>query len=220
MVSFIDAHREAYGVESICAQVPIAPSQYYEHKARQADSERVPARQRRDTTLIPEIRRVHRENFGVYGVRKVWRQLAREDIRVARCTVERLMRALGLRGVVRGRKCRTTFADEHAERPLDRVQRQFQASRPNALWVADFTYVATWTGFMYVAFVIDVFARRIIGWRVARSMHAELVLDALEQALWSRSDIKGVVHHSDRGSQPGLNWSSQHYFERHSVALH
>ena len=201
MVSLVDAHREAYGVESICAQLPIAPSQYYEHKARQAAPERAPARQRRDTTLIAEIRRVHAENFGVYGVRKVWRQLAREDIAVARCTVERLMRALSLRGVVRGRKCRTTFADERAERPLDRVKRQFQASRPNELWVADFTYVATWTGFVYVAFVIDVFARRIIGWRVARSMHAELVLDALEQALWSRSDIEGVVHHRDRGSR-------------------
>ena len=201
MVSFVDAHREAYGVESICAQVPIAPSQYYEVKAREIDPERRPPRLQRDEALLPQIQRVHAENFGVYGVRKVWRQLAREDIAVARCTVERLMRALRLRGVVRGRKCRTTFADERAERPLDRVQRQFQASRPNALWVADFTYVATWTGFVYVAFVIDVFARRIIGWRVARSMHAELVLDALEQALWSRSDIKGVVHHSDRGSQ-------------------
>jgi len=201
MVSFIDAHRDVYGVEPICAQLPIAPSQYYEHKGRQADPERRPPRLRRDEALRPQIRRVHAENFGVYGARKVWRQLGREDIVVARCTVERLMRSLGLQGVVRGRKCRTTIAEEGAERPLDRVNRQFEANRPNQLWVADFTYVATWTGFVYVAFVIDVFARRIIGWRVARSMHAELVLNALEQAIWSRSGIEGVVHHSDRGSQ-------------------
>ena len=202
MVSFIDAHRAEYGVESICAQLPIAPSQYYEHKAREADPERLPPRLRRDRRA--RCRRSAastRRTSSVYGARKVWRQLGREDVAVARCTVERLMRSLGLQGAVRGRKCRTTIADDSAERPLDRVKRQFQASRPNQLWVADFTYVATWAGFVYVAFVIDVFARRIIGWRVARSMHAELVLDALEQALWSRSGIKGVVHHSDRGSQ-------------------
>lgn len=150
---------------------------------------------------LKELERVHEENFRVYGARKIWRQLGREGFPVARCTVERLMRMLGLQGVVRGRKRRTTFGDDRAERPLDRVNRQFQASRPNELWVADFTYVATWTGFVYVAFVIDVFARRIIGWRVARSMHTELVLDALEQALWARSGAKGVVHHSDRGRQ-------------------
>ena len=201
MVSFIDAHRAEYGVESICTQLPIAPSLYYEQKARQADPERLPPRLRRDVRLAGDIRRVYQQNFHVYGARKVWRQLGREDIEVARCTVERLMRSLGLQGAVRGRKCRTTIADDSTERPLDRVNRQFQASRPNQLWVADFTYVATWAGFVYVAFVVDVFARRIIGWRVARSMHAELVLDALEQALWSRSGIKGVVHHSDRGSQ-------------------
>lgn len=201
MVSFIDTNRDAYGVESICKQLPIAPSLYYEHKARQADPGRMPPRLRRDEALIPQIRRVHEENFGVYGARKVWRQLGREEIEVARCTVERLMRSLGLQGVVRGRKCRTTIADDGARRPLDRVNRQFVATRPNQLWVADFTYVATWAGFVYTAFVIDVFARRIIGWRVARSMSAELVLDALEQAIWSRSGIDGVVHHSDRGSQ-------------------
>jgi transposase InsO family protein len=166
MVSFIDAHRDQYGVESICAQLPIAPSQYYEHKAREADPRRLPPRLQRDRGLVPEIHRVHAENFAVYGARKVWRQLQREDIAVARCTVERLMRSRGLQGAVRGRKCRTTIPDDRAERPLDRVNRQFQASRPNQLWVADFTYVATWTGFVYVAFVIDVFARRIIGWRV------------------------------------------------------
>jgi transposase InsO family protein len=156
---------------------------------------------RRDRALTPQISRVYEENFHVYGARKVWRQLGREDFKVARCTVERLMRSLGLQGAVRGRKCRTTIAEEGVGRPLDLVKRQFQASRPNQLWVADFTYVATWAGFVYVAFVIDVFARRIVGWRVARSMRAELVLDALEQALWSRSGTKGVVHHSDRGSQ-------------------
>ena len=201
MVSFIDEHRAEYGVESICAQLPIAPSMYYEHKARETQPERLPPRLRRDRALVPEICRVHEENFRVYGVRKVWRQLGREGQVVARCTVERLMRAQGLRGVVRGRKCRTTIPDDSAARPLDRVNRQFQASRPNQLWVADFTYVATWAGFVYVAFVIDVFARRIIGWRVSRSMHTELVLDALEQALWSRAGAAGVVHHSDRGSQ-------------------
>jgi transposase InsO family protein len=201
MASFIDAHRGHYGVEPICRELPIAPSRYYDYKAREADPGRLPPRLQRDRALASEIRRVHEENFGVYGARKVWRQLGRENILVARCTVERLMRSLGLQGVVRGRRCRTTRADEHAERPLDRVRRQFLASRPNELWVADFTYVATWSGFVYVAFVVDVFARRIIGWRVSRSMHAELVLDALEQALWSRSRVEGVVHHSDRGSQ-------------------
>jgi len=201
MIAFIDAHRDAYGVESICAQLPIAPSTYYEHKRRQIDPSRVPARVRRDGELRGSIRRVWDDNFQVYGARKVWRQLNREQIPVARCTVERLMRSLGLQGAMRGRKCRTTIADDSAERPLDHVNRQFQATRPNELWVADFTYVATWSGFVYVAFVIDVFARRIIGWRVARSMHAELVLDALEQAIWSRSGVEGVVHHSDRGSQ-------------------
>ena len=156
---------------------------------------------RRDEELCAQIRRVHQDNFRVYGARKVWRQLRREDVAVARCTVERLMRRLGLQGVVRGRRCRTTIADDAAERPLDRVNRQFKASRPNELWVADFTYVATWSGFVYVAFVVDVFARRIIGWRVARTMRTDLVLDALEQALWSRVNVCGVVHHSDRGSQ-------------------
>jgi transposase InsO family protein len=201
MVAFIDAQRGQHGVEPICEELQIAPSTYYEHKARQADPQRLPARACRDRELVPEIHRVYEENFGVYGARKVWRQLGREAFVVARCTVERLMRVLGLQGVVRGRRCRTTIPDDSAARPLDRVNRRFAASRPNELWVADFTYVATWGGFVYVAFVIDVFARRIIGWRVARSMSAELVLDALEQALWSRSGVHGVVHHSDRGSQ-------------------
>jgi putative transposase len=201
MVAFIDAHRGEHGVEPICEQLQIAPSTYYEHRARQADPQRLPPRLKRDQILIPEIRRVYEQNFGVYGARKVWRQMGREAIEVARCTVERLMGMLGLQGVVRGRRCRTTIPDESTVRPLDRVNRQFHASGPNQLWVADFTYVATWAGFVYVAFVIDVFSRRIIGWRVARSMSAELVLDALEQALHARSDVQGVVHHSDRGSQ-------------------
>jgi putative transposase len=201
MVSFIDEHRAQYGVEPICTQLPIAPSVYYEQKAQETKPERVPPRVQRDIAMSGQIQRVYEENFKVYGARKVWRQLGREDIGIARCTVERLMRSLGLQGVRRGKWCRTTIADTATNRPADLVQRQFKAARPNQLWVADFTYVATWTGFVYVAFVIDVFARRVIGWRVARSMQTDLVLDALEQAIWSRSKIDGVVHHSDRGSQ-------------------
>ena len=170
MVSFIDAHRDAYGVESICAQLPIAPSTYYEHKAREADPERLPPRLRRDRELSDEIQRVWEENFRVYGARKVWRQLNREQVTVARCTVERLMQKLGLQGAVRGRTCRTTVSDDAADRPADLVNRQFTATRPNQLWVADITFVATWAGFVYVAFVIDVYARRIVGWRVANSL--------------------------------------------------
>jgi putative transposase len=203
MMAFIDDHREAYGVEPICRVLPIAPSTYYAHAARRADPGRLPARARSDATLMGEIQRVHEANFGVYGVRKVWRQLAREGIVVARCTVARLMRAMGLAGVVRGKKHRTTIPDPAAACPRDRVNRQFQAPRPNALWVADFTYVATWAGFVYVAFVIDAFARRIVGWRVSRTAHASFVLDALEQALHERRPAHGggLVHHSDRGSQ-------------------
>ncbi len=202
MVSFIDEYRDAHGVESICKQLPIAPSTYYEAKARQADPSRLPLRVQRDAELIPEITRVFEDNFRVYGARKVWLQLNREDWVVARCTIERLMTQLGISGAVRGGKSyRTTIPDDTAERPADLVQRQFQAARPNQLWVADFTYVATWTGVVYVAFVIDVFSRSIVGWRVSRSMKAELVLDALEQALWARGSAEGLIHHSDRGSQ-------------------
>jgi putative transposase len=201
MVSFIDQHRAAYGVEPICAQAPIAPSTYYEHKAREAKPERLPRRARRDVEISAQIRRVYDKNFQVYGARKIWRQLARERVTVARCTIERLMRRLGLQGVVRGGKRRTTISRDQTEYPADLVKRQFVAIRPDQLWVADFTYVATWAGFVYAAFVIDAFSRRVIGWRVSRSMHTDLVLDALEQALWSRSGAKGVVHHSDRGSQ-------------------
>jgi len=210
MIAYIDDHKDRYGVEPICAVLPIAPSTYYEHKAREADPERRPPRVKRDQVLSGEVRRVWEENFQVYGARKVWRQLNREGIPAARCTVERLMRSQGLRGVVRGRRCRTTIGDEAADRPLDRVNRQFAATRPNQLWVADITFVATWTGFVYVAFVVDVYARRIVGWRVSRSLKTELVLDALEQALWSRRDIDGLVHHSDRGCQ----YLSVRYTER------
>jgi transposase InsO family protein len=201
MVSFIDAHRAQYGVEPICKELPIAPSVYFEARARQADPARLPARARRDAALSEQIQHVHSAHFGVYGARKVWRQLQRDNVVAARCTVERLMRRLGLQGVIRGRRCRTTIADDGAALPSDRVERKFIAERPNQLWVADFTYVATWSGFVYTAFVIDVFARRIIGWRVARSMRTELVLDALEQAIWSRRPPPGVIHHSDHGSQ-------------------
>jgi transposase InsO family protein len=202
MVSFIDEHREEHGVEPICQQLPIAPSTYYEQKAREADPSRLPERVVRDTQLREEIERVWKENFGVYGVRKVWRQLKREEIEVARCTVERLMREMGLRGAIRGRKYkRTTIGDEAAPRPADLVQRDFTADRPNRLWVADLTYVATWAGFVYVAFITDVFSRKIVGWRVSSSLRSDLALDALEQALHARSEIDHLVHHSDRGVQ-------------------
>ena len=203
MVSFIDAHREAYGVEPVCKELPIAPSTYYESKAREAGRAPVPARTRRDAELRAEIGRVWEENFGVYGVRKVWRALNREGLLVARCTVARLMGELGLRGVVRGRRAKTTRAAKEPTRPADRVNRVFEASRPNALWVADLTYVATWRGFVYVAFVVDAYARRIVGWRVSNSLHTELALDALEQALYDRAVAPegALVHHSDRGTQ-------------------
>jgi putative transposase len=190
MIAFIDEHRAVYGVEPICRVLPIAPSTYHAHAARRADPKRLPARARRDAALMIEIRRVYEANFCVYGVRKIWRQLGREGIGVARCTVARLMRAMGLAGVVRGKKVRTTVPNPAAACPLDRVNRNFKTPRPNALWVSDFTYVATWAGFVYVAFVIDAYARRIVGWRVSRSARADFVLDALEQALhWSKPFI-------------------------------
>ena len=201
MVSFIDQHRGAYGVEPICAELPIAPSTYYEYKAREADPERVPARHRRDAVLVIDIRRVWEENFRVYGARKVWKQLNREQIRIAKCTTERLMQRLGLQGIRRGKAYKTTIPDDDAARPADLVQREFTATRPNQLWVADITYVATWRGVVYVAFVVDVFARRIVGWRVWNSLRTDLVLDALEQALYARTGTDGLVHHSDHGSQ-------------------
>jgi len=203
MIAFIDDHRAAYGVEPICRVLPIAPSTYHAHVARRADPTRSSARAKRDDALKPEVRRVFEENFGVYGVRKVWQQLGREGHDVARCTVARLMRSLGLQGVIRGKPIRTTISDKAAPCPLDHVNRQFKAARPNALWLSDFTYVATWAGFVYVAFIIDAYARRIVGWRASRTAHAGFVLDALEQALHDRRPLHrgGLVHHSDRGSQ-------------------
>ena len=201
MVKFIDEHREGPGVEPICRQLPIAPSIYYEQKAREADPSRLPKRSVRDIALREKIERVWKENFGVYGARKVWRQLLREEVSVARCTVERLMRAMGLQGVVRGRKVKTTIPDDLAERPMDLVRRDFTADRPNRLWVADLTYVATWSGFVYVAFITDVFSRKIVGWRVSNSLRSDLALDALEQAFHARPDLQQLVHHSDRGVQ-------------------
>ena len=201
MVTFIDEHRDEHGVEPICEQLPIAPSTYHEQKAREVDPSRLPARAVRDVALREEIERVWKENFGVYGARKVWRQLIREEIDVARCTVERLMREMGLQGVVRGRKVRTTIADELTQRPADLVRRDFTADRPNQLWVADLTYVATWRGFVYVAFITDVFSRKIVGWRVSNSLRSDLALDALEQALHARPAFDRLVHHSDRGVQ-------------------
>ena len=212
MVAFIDQHRETYGVESICAVLPIAPSTYFLQKAQDHDPTTRSARAQRVKDLRIAIQRVWDEHQQVYGPRKVWRQLRREQVDVARCTVERLMRAMGLRGAVRGRAwVITTRPDAGAARPADLVERQFTATRPNQLWVADFTYVATWRGFVYVAFVIDVFARRIVGWRVSSSLATNFVLDALEQAIYDRrGDLEDLVHHSDRGTQ----YLSMRYTER------
>jgi transposase InsO family protein len=203
MVAFIDEHRRTYGVEPICRVLPIAPSTYYAHRAVARDPERRCARAKRDDVLRVEVRRVWDESYGgVYGAEKVWRQLRIEKFAVARCTVERLMRQMGLSGAVRGRTFKvTTVTDEALSRPQDLVQREFKAERPNQLWVADLTYVATWTGFVYVAFVIDVFARAIVGWRVSRSLRSDLALDALEQALHARPISAELVHHSDHGVQ-------------------
>jgi len=202
MKAFVDVHRQGYGVEPICKVLQFAPSAYRRHAARQRDPSLISQRAQRDVALKPQIRRVWDANMQVYGADKVWKQLNREGIRVARCTGERLMRAMGLAGVVRGKVVRTTVQDGKAVCPLDRVNRQFKAQRPNQLWVSDFTYVSTWQGWLYVAFVIDVYARRIVGWKVSRTMHTDFVLDALEQALYARRPERDrLVHHSDRGSQ-------------------
>ena len=203
MRAFVDAHRASFGVEPICHVLQIAPSGYRRHAAQQRDPALRCARARRDESLIPQIERVWQVNLQAYGADKVWRQMNREGVKVARCTVERLMRRLGLRGVVRGKVIRTTIPDARAPCPLDRVNRQFKAERPNQLWVSDFTYVSTWQGWLYVAFVIDVFARCIVGWRVSGSMHTDFVLDALDQALHARQPERdrSLIHHSDRGSQ-------------------
>ena len=203
MNAFIDEHRARHGIEPICSALQVAPSAYRRYAARRRNPALVPARAQRDAQLLPKVERVYDQNLRVYGADKVWRQLRREGTAVARCTVERLMRLRGLRGARRGRAVRTTVPDAKAACPQDRVNRQFKAQRPNELWVADFTYVSTWQGFVYVAFVIDVFARYIVGWRVSSSMQTDFVLDALEQALYARRPERedALVHHSDRGSQ-------------------
>jgi putative transposase len=203
MVAFIDDHRECFGVEPICAVLPIAPSTYFRHKLERRDPTRRSARAQRDDVLRAIIRRIYTEHRSVYGPRKVWKQMGREGLREARCRVRRLMRAMGFSGAVRGRAWTVTHASADADRPLDLVDRHFTATRPNQLWVSDFTYVATWRGFVYVAFVIDVFARRIVGWRVSSSLATDFVLDALEQAIYDRCGgaVEGLVHHSDRGTQ-------------------
>ncbi len=203
MRAFIDRYRDTHGVEPICKVLQIAPSGYRRHAAQQRHPARRCARDKRDEGLIPQIQRVWEANLKVYGADKVWHQMNREGIPVARCTVERLMRRLELRGVIRGKVVRTTVPDTTVPCPLDRVNRQFKADRPNQLWVSDFTYVSTWQGWLYVAFIIDVFARRIVGWRVSSAMRTDFVLDALEQALYARQPERedALVHHSDRGSQ-------------------
>jgi transposase InsO family protein len=203
MMKFIDRYRDKHGVEPICKVLQIAPSGYWRHAARQRRPELRSARTRRDEVMLPMIENVWRSNLQVYGADKVWRQLGREGVRVARCTVERLMSRNGMRGAIRGKRVRTTISDPTVPCPLDRVNRQFKADRPNQLWVSDFTYVSTWQGWLYVAFVIDVFARRIVGWRASSSMDTDFVLDALEQALYDRrpGDDDALIHHSDRGSQ-------------------
>ena len=198
---FVDAYRNEFGVEPICRVVQLAPSTYWSHKRRGRS-----ARSLRDEELKPEIMRVFSENFGVYGAPKIWAQLNREGIRVARCTVERLMRDLGIQGAVRGKVKRTTTpGDDPTARPADLVDRQFVASAPNRLWVADITYVRSWSGFVYVSFVTDVFSRRIVGWQASKSLRTDLALNALEQAIWERNrdgaDLDGLIHHSDRGTQ-------------------
>jgi transposase InsO family protein len=216
MYRCVDAHRATHGVELICKALQIAPSGYWRYAARSKDPSKRCDRAKRDEQLWPQVQRVWDANRRVYGVDKVYKQMNREAITVARCTVERLMRKLGLQGVRRGKHMRTTWPDPKAPCPLDRVNRQFKASRPNELWVSDFTYVSTWQGFVYVAFVIDVFARRIVGWRVSRSMRTDFVLDALEQALYARRRERdeGLICHSDRGSQ----YVSIRYTERLSEA--
>ncbi|PWJ46440.1 putative transposase [Quadrisphaera granulorum] len=205
MVAFIDDHRQEFGVEPICtvltkAGAQIAPSTYYAAKTRAPSARAV-----RDEALKVDIVRLYEANLGVYGARKIWRALHREGVEVARCTVERLMGDLGLVGVVRGRRTRTTVPAEHANRPGDLVERCFTSDAPDRLWVADLTYVPTWSGFVYVAFVMDVFSRRVVGWRCSTSLRTDLALDALEQGLWQRArdarDVTGLVHHSDRGVQ-------------------
>ena len=222
MVSFIDEHRATYGVEPICRVLPIAPSTYYARKVVQREPTRRSERAKRDEELRGEIQRVFDDNFAVYGAYKVWRQLNREGTRVARCTIERLMRQLGLQGAIRGRPHRTTRTDASSTRPLDLVDRDFTAPGPNRLWVADLTYVRTWSGFAYVAFVTDAYSRRIVGWNASRSLKSELALNALEHAIWERRrhshDLEGLVHHSDQGVQYLSIRSTERLAENHVVS--
>ena len=203
MMDFIEESREAHGVEPICRALQFAPSTYYDRRAIMLDPDRASARAKSDAAMSVKIDATWDANRKLYGARKIWHVLRRQGEDVARCTVERLMRRLGIRGVVRGKKVITTNPDTSLPCPDDKVNRLFMADRPNKLWVSDFTYVPTWSGTVYVAFVIDVFARRIVGWRVSTSMKTQFVLDALEQAIWQRKtpDNKSLVHHSDRGSQ-------------------
>ena len=201
MVSFVDEHRDQYGVESICRELPIAPSTFYEQQARRRNPDLRPDREKRDEERKPEILRIWRENRCVYGAHKIWKQSRREGRTIPRCTVERLMRVLGISGVTRGKRIRTTVPDDAADRPADLVNREFVADRPNQLWVADLTYVSTWRGSVYTAFVVELFSRKIVGWRVSNSLRTDLALDALEQAIYARDDTDGLIHHSDRGSQ-------------------
>ena len=211
MIGFIDDHRVMHGVSAICRVLPIAPSTYYACLAVRADPSKASARQQRDAVLRPKIQKVWDDNWKVYGVRKAWRQLCREGEAAARCTVARLMASIGLRGIVRGKALKTTTPDTSVPCPRDKVNRVFQAPAPNMLWVSDFTYVSTWQGFVYVAFVIDTFANRIVGWKASRSAKTDFVLDAFEQALYARRPTYqgGLIHHSDRGGQGSLNRSSQ-----------
>jgi putative transposase len=203
MIGFIDDQRMVHGVESICRVLPIAPSTYYACLAVRADPTKASPRQQQDAALRPKIQKVWDDNWKVYGVRKAWRQLCREGEAVARCTVARLMAGMGLRGIIRGKVARTTAPDTSVPCPRDKVNRQFRAPAPNMLWVSDFTYVSTLQGFVYIAFVIDTFANRIVGWKASRSAKTDFVLDALEQALYARRPIYqgGLIHHSDRGGQ-------------------
>lgn len=203
MIAFIEAHRSVFGVEPICKVLPIAPSTYYQHRLVAKDPSRASKRARADAALCDDIKRIWQDNRRIYGARKVWQSLHRERRKVARCTVERLMKTMGLEGVVRRKKVITTNPDASNPCPEDKVNRQFRAETPNQLWVSDFTYVQSWSGTVYVAFVIDVFARRIVGWKVSTSMSTQFVLDALEQAIWQRQPEKNgsLIHHSDRGSQ-------------------
>ena len=202
-MSFIDGHREELGIEPICRELAVAPSSYHEHAARLADPGKRSARAQRDDTIKEQIKRVHDDSTGLYGTRKVWHQMRRDGAEVAKCTVERLMHAMGLAGVRRGKTTITTVSNPKAACPLDKVNREFKVNRPNALWVVDFTYVHTWAGFVYVAFVIDAYARRIVGWKVSTALTASFVLDALEQAIHARkpSANDALIHHSDRGVQ-------------------